>query len=96
MSVVVHSLIICKYCDLAKEFLSTKNIPYTCVVYDKTSENYPEQRDALIGKTNCLTFPQIFINDIFLGGYNDLVHSYDTLQLHSLCKDIGIDVEVDF
>lgn len=96
MSIVIHSLIHCKYCDQSKEFLTSINIPFNTIYYDKSADNYMERKDKLISQTNCLTFPQIFINDKFLGGYQDLMHSYETLQFHTLCKDIGYDIEVDF
>ena len=96
MSIVIHSLIHCKYCDQAKEFFHSHQIPFETIMYDKSADDYVERKDKLISQTNCLTFPQIFIHDIFLGGYQDLIHSYETLQLHTLCKNIGINVEVDF
>jgi glutaredoxin len=96
MAIVIHSLIECKYCDLAKEFLTSINIPFTTIMYDKSADDYSERKDILISQTNCITFPQIFIQDRFIGGYQDLIHSYDTLQLHDLCKEIGITLEVNF
>lgn len=96
MSVVVHSLLECKYCDLAKVFLTSIHVPYTIIMYDKNANNYQEEKDKLVNQTNCFTFPQIFINDRFLGGYQEMMHSYETLQFHALCKEIGYDVEVEF
>jgi glutaredoxin 3 len=96
MSVVMHTLSNCKYCDQAKDFLTSKQIPFNIILYDKTSIDYEELKNKLVHQTKQTTFPQIFVNDTFIGGFQDLIISYDTLKLHQLCEQIGITLDVDF
>lgn len=96
MSIVVHCLSVCKYCDQAKEFLNNLHLPFQVIMYDKTADDYTEKKDKLVGQTNCFTFPQIFINNVFLGGYQDLISAHETLRLHTMCKEIGYEIKIDF
>lgn len=59
----------CPYCVAAKNYFKAHNIPYT--EYDLTGK-YDEMTE-LKTKTGHMTFPQIFINDEFIGGYDDLM-----------------------
>lgn len=58
----------CKYCELAKQLLESKQVPYEA--YDMT--NWGTARDALIARTGQKTVPQIFFGEQFLGGYTEL------------------------
>lgn len=57
---------------------------------DPESKDYGARRTALINATNHSTFPWIFIGKTFIGGYNDLLHAYNTFRLHDLLKQIGM------
>ena len=94
--IVVHSKPNCPYCVKAKQFLADKGIEYTVIEYDPDQPYYENTKNDLVGRTGHRTFPQIFVGPTFLGGYTELVSAYDTLRFHELCKEIGIDVEVDF
>jgi glutaredoxin len=96
MSIVIHTLNECCYCNQAKNFLTEHQLPFGEIKYDKTSENYQTLKNNLVNQTHSFTFPQIFINNVFLGGYQDLIHAYDTLTLHDLLKEIGILLDMDF
>lgn len=69
---VVHSLVGCTYCDMAKALLRSKGIAFKEIVYDKSSPNYNTKATALIKSTNHKTFPQIFCERTFIGGYTEL------------------------
>ncbi len=96
MSIIVHSKDGCKYCELTKEFLTAKNIPYQVIHYDPLLTNYDKMKTKLINQTNHLSFPQLFVGDAFIGGYTELLRSYETCKLHELCQEIGIIIAYDF
>ena len=60
----------CPYCVRAKMLLNNKGVSFEEVsMYDVSSE----ERQQLVQKTNNYrTVPQIFINDRFIGGYDQL------------------------
>ncbi|MEG2898643.1 MAG: glutaredoxin domain-containing protein, partial [Eubacterium sp.] len=58
----------CPFCNHAKKLLTTKGLKYTEVSIDG---NY-EMKQALKEKTGQSTVPFIFIEDTFVGGYNEL------------------------
>ena len=67
--VKVYSTTFCPYCVRAKQLLERKGVAYTEVNLDKEE---PEVRLELMKKTNHRTVPQIFINDQFIGGFDQL------------------------
>jgi len=83
---------------MAKDFLSQHCIPYTTVSMNQEEdpEGYVTMRDELVSNTGQNTFPFIYIGDVFLGGYTELVNAYDTLKLHDLCTRAGFNLDMDF
>ena len=67
--VKVYSTTFCPYCVRAKQLLERKGVAYTEINLDKEE---PEVRLELKKKTNHRTVPQIFINDQFIGGFDQL------------------------
>lgn len=70
MRVVIHSLKDCYYCDKAKDYLDWAGINYIEIKYEKFER---ERIDQLIAETDCTKFPQIFIDEKFIGGYQELI-----------------------
>jgi len=66
MLVTLYSKEDCFYCDVSKNYLDRKNIEYICV---NTTE---KQRKTIVETTGSKTFPQIFVGEKFIGGYEDL------------------------
>jgi glutaredoxin 3 len=58
----------CGYCHAAKALLHRKGVPFQEI--DCTGD--PESRRMLIEKTGRRTVPQIFIDGVPIGGYDDL------------------------
>jgi glutaredoxin len=81
---------------MAKDFFKDNNIPFKEIYYDADSEAYEDKKNKLVSQTNHRSFPQIFIGDKFVGGYTELISMYSTLELHELCKNIGIILDYDF
>ena len=86
----------CKYCENARSFLNTLQLQYKEIKLKPDEKNYEKKRDQLFNYYNHHSYPIIVINNEFVGGYYDLVRSYDTLKLHNMCSKIGIDLQCDF
>jgi ribonucleoside-diphosphate reductase alpha subunit len=70
--VKVYSKTVCSYCVLAKELLNNNNIKYEEILLDDDEErlSFYEEHGTFENPVN--TVPQIFINGIRIGGFNDL------------------------
>lgn len=67
--VLIYSKDHCPYCVRAKNFFAQKGVKFEEV--DLTG-NFAGI-DALKERTGHMTLPQIFVNDAFVGGYDDLM-----------------------
>lgn len=67
-NVVIYTTQVCPYCVRAKHLLKQKGAAYTEV--DVSHDH--EQRMTLMARTKMRTVPQIFINDEFIGGCDEL------------------------
>jgi len=65
----IYSTNSCPYCVRAKQLLERKGMAYTEI---NLSAEAPEVRVALMEKTRHRTVPQIFINEQFIGGFDQL------------------------
>lgn len=77
MKVLIYSKQYCPYCVRAKEFFKQKGIAFKEV--DLTDDF--ESLAQLKNKTNHLTVPQIFIDDVFIGGYTDLIRKFENGEI---------------
>lgn len=75
--VVIYSKQPCPYCVRAKAFLKEKGIPFVEI---DLSNNFDEI-EALKKRTNHMTMPQIFVDDMFVGGYTELVSKFQSGEL---------------
>ena len=64
--VTIYSTPTCHFCQLAKEFLTEKNIPYTN--YDVSMD--AAKRQEMIHMTGQLGVPVIVINDSIMVGFD--------------------------
>lgn len=85
----------CPYCDKAKEFLDEMEAPYTVEHLDpaRDPEGYQRRRDELVATTGARTFPFLFLNGAFLGGFQQLVHASDTGRLAAAYRAAGIQIK---
>ncbi|MFT4020295.1 MAG: glutaredoxin 3 [Acinetobacter sp.] len=67
--VIIYSTTVCPYCIRAKQLLQRKGVEYKEI---NLSNESPEVRVELMQRTNHRTVPQIFINDQFIGGFDQL------------------------
>lgn len=67
--VTIYSTTVCPYCIRAKQLLERKGVAYKEI---NLSNEAPEVRVELMQRTNHRTVPQIFINEQFIGGFDQL------------------------
>lgn len=67
--VTIYSTSVCPYCIRAKQLLERKGIEYKEI---NLSNETAEVRTELMQRTKHRTVPQIFINDQFIGGFDQL------------------------
>jgi glutaredoxin 3 len=66
----VYSTAVCPYCVAAKNLLKAKGLAWEDIRVDTD----PVQRETMLARSGGhRTVPQIFINDRFVGGYDELV-----------------------
>jgi glutaredoxin 3 len=67
--VTIYTRMMCGYCSAAKRLLESKGVAYT----EHDASFSPELRKEMIQRANGRsTFPQIFIGDLHVGGYDDI------------------------
>ncbi len=78
--VVVYSDAQCSYCVKASRFLTSKNIPFDVI----DLSNDLDMRKALESKTGAYTVPYIFVNEEYIGGYNDMIKLFKSGKLEQM------------
>lgn len=71
----------CPYCKKAKALLNQLGLNFQEI---DITDNEDEAMDNLIAKTGRSTVPQIFINDKFIGGCDDLFELQKTGKLQEI------------
>ena len=67
--ITMYSSAICPYCVMAKNFLKSKGLAWTEVRIDTD----PVAREAMLAKARRTSVPQIFVGDVHVGGYDDMM-----------------------
>lgn len=67
--VTIYSTPVCPYCVRAKQLLTRKGVAYHEIDLSREPE---EARTELMARTKQRTVPQIFIKDVFVGGFDQL------------------------
>lgn len=79
-AVVIYSASYCGYCLRAKQLFERKRIAFTEVMIDQ----HPEQRTLMVERTGRRTVPQIFIDELHVGGFDELYALERTGKLDTL------------
>lgn len=66
---VLYTTDFCQYCRSAKTLLDRRQIPYEEINLSRD----PDGREALAQLTGMHTFPQIVIEGVSIGGFNELI-----------------------
>lgn len=67
--VVIYTFGTCPYCIRAKRLLTNKGVDFKEI--DITNQR--DKLNELENKTNCSTVPQIFVDNKFIGGCDDII-----------------------
>ncbi|KXF79389.1 glutaredoxin [Paramesorhizobium deserti] len=68
VDVTIYTRQMCGFCTAAKRLLEQKGATYT--EHDATVK--PEYRQEMIQRSGRMTFPQVFVGDVHVGGCDDL------------------------
>ena len=82
-TVTVYMGPMCGYCDAAKRLLTKKNIPYKEINIALQEGKLEEMLSKSNGRK---TIPQIFFNDLHIGGYEELRALEKNGELDNLIK----------
>ncbi|WP_045757682.1 glutaredoxin 3 [Xanthomonas albilineans] len=78
--ITVYSTAICPYCVAAKNFLKSKGFSWSEVRIDLD----PAERDKMVALTGRTSVPQIFVGDVHVGGYDDMMALHRAGKLEPL------------
>lgn len=84
-SITIYSTAICPYCVAAKNFLKSKGKAWTEVRIDTD----PAEREKMVALTKRTSVPQIFIGDVHVGGYDDMMALHRAGKLEPLLAGEG-------
>jgi cysteine synthase len=98
--VVVWSLQYCEFCWTLTRFLDALAVPYHQINIDNfvySQDNLGNQyRSALSAQTGCQTFPQLFINNAFVGGAVDACLLWKKGDLQPLLDRAGLNRDCNY
>ena len=67
--IILYTTAICPYCVAAKNFLKSKGREWVEVRVDAD----PAEREKMVALTRRTSVPQIFVGDVHVGGYDDMM-----------------------
>ena len=74
---MIYTTRVCPYCQAAKKLLASKHVRFKEI--DVTNDD--AMREKLVAMTGGrVTVPQIFVDEVSIGGYEELVRIYDSGQ----------------
>ena len=68
-TITMYTTAICPYCNMAKAFLKSQGREVDEVRVDLD----PVIRDNMLAKTKRTSVPQIFVGEVHVGGYDDMM-----------------------
>ncbi|CAM9215274.1 unnamed protein product, partial [Ectocarpus sp. 12 AP-2014] len=66
--IVLYKIDGCSVCEQALSYLRRRDVSPVVYVVEKDTDSMAE----LVDMTRCTTFPQIFVDSVFIGGFSDL------------------------
>jgi glutaredoxin 3 len=79
-TVVIYTRALCGYCAAARDLLQGKGVDYT----ELNATFNSKLRKEMVERSGQRTFPQVFVGDRHLGGYDDLAALDATGELDPL------------
>ena len=83
--IVVYTSAVCGYCVAAKNFLKSRGLAWDEVRVDLD----PGERERLVARTGRTTVPQIFVGEVHVGGYDDMMALHRAGKLEPLLAGEG-------
>ena len=83
--ITIYSTAVCPYCVAAKNFLKSKGQSWTEVRIDLD----PAEREKMMSLTRRTSVPQIFVGDVYVGGYDDMMALHRAGKLEPLLAGQG-------
>jgi glutaredoxin 3 len=68
-AVTLYTTAVCPYCVAAKNFLKSRGVSWDELRVDLD----PKRRDEMLSRARRTSVPQIFVGEVHVGGYDDLV-----------------------
>jgi glutaredoxin 3 len=78
--IIIYSTATCPYCDMAKNLLKQKQVEFTEIRVDLDEA----ARKTMMERSGRRTVPQLFINGVSIGGYDDLANLEKSGKLNEL------------
>ncbi len=79
-AITIYSSAICPYCVMAKNFLKSKGLDWTEIRIDMDVA----ARERMVARTKRTSVPQIFVGEVHVGGYDDLMALHRAGKFESL------------
>lgn len=67
--ITIYSTAVCPYCVAAKNFLQSQGLDWIEVRIDQD----PDARALMLARAKRTSVPQIFVNEVHIGGYDDMI-----------------------
>lgn len=67
--ITMYTSAICAYCVAAKNFLRSKGLEWTEIRIDTD----PAERERMVALARKTSVPQIFVGDVHVGGYDEMM-----------------------
>lgn len=84
-AITMYTTAVCPYCIAAKNFLKSKGQTWTEVRIDLD----PEERRQMQARAMRTSVPQIFVGDVHVGGYDDMIAMHRAGKLDALLAGEG-------
>ena len=80
--ITIYSTAVCPYCVMAKNFLKSKGRDWDEIRIDLD----PTEREKMVALTKRTSVPQIFVGDVHVGGYDDMMALHREGKLEPLLE----------
>jgi glutaredoxin 3 len=83
--ITMYTTLVCPYCVAAKNFLKSKGLSWTEVRVDTD----PAERERMVARANRTSVPQIFVGDVHVGGFDDMMALHRDGKFEPLLSGAG-------
>ena len=80
--ITVYTSAICGYCAAAKQFLKSRGLAWREVRIDID----PAARERMVAAAKRTSVPQIFVGEVHVGGYDDMIALHRDGRFESLLR----------